>query len=149
MISEEDAAGLVGALVATTTGWNDDSVDATMVLIQQRWRDIDVATEAVNGIVNTWTRPSRPSWGTLAEAYLNAQRRRAMSVPAITPGSDGLPLTIEQGRAVAARSYAAECRRRNPETDPHIRSGYRTNEPSQRVLDSLLGLIGADDAGSG
>ena len=39
-----------------------------------------------------------------------------------------------------ARAYAKQCGLRDPLTDVHIRSGFRTTAPNPAHLDRLLGL---------
>lgn len=144
MISESEAVALVGMLVGSTTGWNDDAADATVTLIEQRWNDYDAAMDAILSVVESWTRPSRPPWGVLSEAYRSEARRRALDTPAISPGQAGLIPTLAEGRAIAMRAYVAECESR-PADDPLVLSGFRSRRANQYVLDVWLGLTEPDD----
>lgn len=140
MITEDGALVLVATLVTTTTGWNDDAVDATVTMIQRTWEDAAAARDAVKVVCDTWTKSSRPPWGILNEAYNAERRRRALATPAIRAGAAvGLIDFNGGGREIMARAYVAECARR-PMTDPLIMSGFRSHEPNQSILDSILGL---------
>jgi hypothetical protein len=137
MIGRDQAAELTGVLITSTTGWNDDSTEATIMLMEARWSNFDLACEAVASVTETWTRPSRPPWGGLMEAYRTAARRATETTPAIQATPENVP-DIREGRRIAAEAYARECRNRRPD-DPHIRSGFRTAEPNWRVFDALMG----------
>lgn len=134
------ATELVGMLVVTTTGWNDDSVEATCALMESSWHDPLAAREAVENVAGSWKQTSRPPWGVLADAYRSAARRHAMERPAIESGASGLVVSAAEGRRVAAAAYTKECRSRRPD-DPLIASGWRTRKPNMKLLDSILGLI--------
>jgi hypothetical protein len=135
------ATQLVGVLVTTTTGWNDDSVDATIAMMVNRWPDEHCARNAISQVVETWTAQSRPPWAVLAAAYRDAQRRQAMNRDQL-PASTGRVVTLTEGRQIGAAAYARACRERDPDIDIHILSKFRSTEPNPKILDSLLGLIG-------
>lgn len=137
-MQEEIATELVSALVVNTTGWRDDAVDNLISMIADRWHDERSAIEAINAVINTWTQQGRPTWAVLHRAYSDVRRRKAMEAPALTEG--GTFCSVSEGRAIAAAAYAVECRRRDPETDPHIRSGFRSNEPNPDWFESVLGV---------
>jgi hypothetical protein len=140
MITEHEATGLVAMLVMNQSGWNDDAVEATCEMIVHRWTSYDVADEAINAVVNTWTNQGRPPWGVLQDAYNAAKRRAILNYPALIAGTRGPVVDVRKGREIAAAAYAAECRRRNPDTDPLILSGFRTNEPNWDFFDKMAGL---------
>lgn len=139
-MKEQNAVTCVAMLVANTSGWNDDSVDATIEMMVRRWDDDRCAEEATNHVINTWTRQGRPPWGLLHDAYRVAKRRRYMETPPALPSGTGTVVPPSIGRQLVARAYARQCRSRDPETDIHILSGFRTNEPNPAVLDAWLGI---------
>lgn len=144
-MSTDIAARLVGMLVVTTTGWTDTTTDATVDLILQRWSSAEAGHIAVNQTIESWDRQGRPPWAVLNNAYKDALRRIAMTAPALPPGDSRASISPAMGRKVAARAYAAECARRDPEQDLLILSGYRSNEPNPDRLDWLLS-IGKNDS---
>tara|TARA_R110001632_G_scaffold55829_3_gene136586 strand:- start:464 stop:907 length:444 start_codon:yes stop_codon:yes gene_type:complete len=134
------AARLVGMLVVTTTGWTDTTTDATVDLIIQRWPSAEAGHIAVNQTIESWDRQGRPPWAVLNNAYRDAVRRIAMTAPALDTADARAFTSVSTGRKLAARAYAAECARRDPETDVLILSGFRSNEPNPDRLDWLLGI---------
>ena len=132
MIAESDATNLVAELVLNTTGWTDETIDATHTNIVTRWADTGAANEAVRHIVNTWTRSSRPTWAILHGAYNDAVRRRALNRPAISAGPSGRILSPAEGRAIVVQKVA-EVRRLRGLPDDH---------PHAIDIDTILGLIG-------
>ena len=139
-VDVETASQLLGMLVVNQSGWTDDAVDGTIIMIEEKWSDPEAAIEAIQAVVNSWTNQGRPPWAVLNDAYTVARRRRAMQAVQQQEITSGRPITVAEGRKVAARAYAKECRGRNPETDVHILSGFRTNEPNHRFVDRLLGF---------
>jgi hypothetical protein len=141
-LTEKQAVTLMGKLVTMTTGWNDDAVDVMVDQMMRQWHDDAAASEAVDAVLASWTQTSRPPWGVLAAAYRDAVRRSAMAPRSLPAASEGSFVTIEQGRQIAAHAYAKECARRNPLTDVHTLSGYRSAEPNFKILDGMLKLLG-------
>lgn len=138
-MNDRDASDVMAVLVVATPGWTDDVVDAVLGMVADRWDDPTAAHIAVQNVVDTWTGYGRPPWGTLHTAYQAAVRRAALARPALPP-APSRTVTISEGRRIAARAYAANCATRDPLTDPHIRSGWRTTEPNPEFLDRMLGL---------
>lgn len=138
-LTENDAWDLMGKLVVATTGWSDsDLVTEYVGLMTNRWSDLPAATAAINMVCETWVQLARPPWAVLHGAYRSAVHRTAMERPAIsTPGH---LVSVREGRAIAAKAYERECRSRDPETDIHILSGFRSNVPNPEYLDRLLGV---------
>jgi hypothetical protein len=139
-MNEATAVQLVTSLVVNTTGWNDDAVEAMISMMASRWDDERAGIEAVNSVVNSWTNMSRPTWGVMQDSYRNARRRELMEAPTSLPSSYGKTIPFHEGQRIAARTYSHECRSRDPETDVHIRSGFRKAEPNPKLLDKWLGL---------
>ena len=121
-------------LVFNQSGWNDDSVDATCEMIAQRWDDPDVAEEAVNAVVNTWTGMGRPAWGVLQQAYDAAKRRAILNYPALIGGRTDRPSTSN----AAVRSPP----RRTPRS-AHVATRTPTSTSAVRVPQGRteLGLL--------
>jgi hypothetical protein len=138
-LTETQAMNLMGTLVTMTTGWNDDAVDVMVEQIKRKWSDEAAAVEAVDSVVASWEQSSRPPWGVLMTAYRAAVRRRALDAPALSTSS-WASISAAEGRKVAAKAYAQACRLRDPETDQHILSGFRSTEPNPLVFDRLLGF---------
>jgi len=138
-MNDRDASDVMAVLVVATPGWTDDVVDAVLGMVADRWNDPAAAHIAVQQVADTWTGYGRPPWGTLHTAYQAVVRRAALARPTLPP-APSRTVTIAEGRRIAARAYAANCATRNPDTDPHIRSGFRTTEPNPDFLDRLLGL---------
>lgn len=141
-MTEDEAYRVLGTLVVETNGWDEPAIERTAERMM-KWHDPLAAAEAIETVINTWTGVGRPPWATLLGEYRTAARRHAMSAPALNVAALGT-LSNAEGRKVAARAYTRECRNRAPD-DPHIRSGWRTREPNQRLLDGMLGLIGGDE----
>jgi len=138
-MNDKDATDCMALLVVAINGYTDQHVDALCDLMATRWSDPDAARTAVTKVADTWTGYGRPPWGTLHTAYQAAVRRAALARPALPP-APSRTVTISEGRRIAARAYAANCATRDPLTDPHIRSGWRTTEPNPEFLDRMLGL---------
>jgi len=106
-MDRDRAIALVGYLVASTTGWNDDSVLVYAREIE-KLSNAEVAATAIQRLATSWTEARRPP---VAEV-LNVYRRelaRVQSAPAqIGPGK-----AIPPGRGIeiAREAYEAERRR--------------------------------------
>jgi hypothetical protein len=144
-MTEEESWALVSTLAVETSGWDDINIEATRKRIEG-WTDYGCGREAVETVIETHEGYGRPLWGNLNNAYRSSARRRAMSVPALPSGAEGRILSFAEGRAVAARSYSKACALREPNTDPHILSGFRSNVPNPKILDELLGFVKSADA---
>jgi len=138
----DEAARVASMLVASTTGWNDDAVDALLLNMEHTWNDAELAHQAIEHVVNSWTALSRPPWGVLADAYRQFARRRALEAAALEAGDSQKVVSFERGRAIVAFKYAEACGRRDPNTDVHILSGFRSTEPNQKIIDGFLNGIG-------
>ena len=140
-MTHREAEIILGLLIGGTGGWNTATDETLMIYTEQisTLHDPHIAKRAVEQIIRTWTEARRPPIAEVFAAYRNEQRREAMATPAIE-GTPSRIVTIAEGRQIAARAYAAECRRRNPDTDVHIQSGFRSNEPNPEFLDRLLGI---------
>ena len=138
-MNDKDATDCMALLVVTGTGWNDQTVDVWVDMMASRWSDHDAARTAVQQVADTHTGYGHPSWATVHNAYQAAVRRAVMSRPAL-PQAPSRTLTMSEAREVVARAYAKQCGLRDPLTDPHIRSGWRTTEPNPEFLDRMLGL---------
>lgn len=140
MISDQVATDCMALLVVTGTGWNDQIVDVWVDMMATRWSDPDAARTAVQQVADTHTGYGHPSWATVHNAYLAAVRRAAMEQPALpTPRHE--IIAPSEGRRIAARAYAKQCALRNPDTDVHIRSGFRTTNPNPEWFDQILGIV--------
>ena len=139
-MTEEESWMLISTLAVETSGWDDKNIEATRQRIEG-WTDYECGRQAVETVIETHDGYGRPLWGNLNNAYRSEARRRAMSLPALPSGAEGRILPFAEGRAVAARSYSQACALRDPKTDPHILSGFRSNEPNTKILDELLGFV--------
>lgn len=142
-MTHTDAEQLLGLLVGGTTGWGQAS-DETIVLYTRAlcaFRDDTAAYDAVHQIIDTWSEARRPPIAAINAAYTDVMRRQQMTRPAL-PTAGGV-VSLDEGRRIAARAYAAECERR-PDDDPLIRRRFRSREPRASVLNAFLGLV--DDA---
>lgn len=111
-MTSEEALTLLGLLVGATTGW-DHAADSTFDEYQRQFEMLDSAAAghaAVQAVVKTWDRPVRPPWAAVYREYLAACRREIMDHKQL-PGTDGLIVSPAEGRQIAARAYAAHCRR--------------------------------------
>lgn len=122
-LTERQSVELIAALVMTTTGWNDDSVDGTVEMMTRQWSDELAAVDAINEVIQTWTERTRPPWAVLALAYRNAVQRRALSAPAL-PASVGQIVPFDEGIKIAYRSYCKEVKRQGKTPKPF--SGFLT-----------------------
>lgn len=138
-MTESECYEVLSPLIVETTGWDERSIESVVTRMLS-WSDQAAAVEAMTSVVDSWAEARRPPWAVLSGAYRDAARRRALTVPAIEPGADGLPVSFAEGRRIAARAYKDECRRRDPATDVHIKSGFRSSEPNERFLDKMLGI---------
>jgi hypothetical protein len=137
-MNTESAARLVGLLIGATTGWSDDSHGSAAAKlyierIADKWTDLVVAERAIDNIVRSWTKPSRPPWGALQREYDEQMRRAVMDRAAITPGLAGRQVPPSEGRKAAAAEYARDCKRRG-------------KEPNWTFFDRLAGTVTDDDA---
>lgn len=139
-MTHNEAERILGLLVGGTPGWNSAPDETFTVYSNQisTLHDVTIALAAVETIIRTHPGPARPTVAQLFNEYRTEARRRAMDAPALPSPSTNI-VTIREGRAIAARAYAAQCRSRDPETDVHILSGWRSNEPSSAFLDAMLG----------
>jgi hypothetical protein len=136
----------MGELVVNTTGWTDTTADAVTERMSQQWYSFEAAEEAIQQVISTWTGIARPTWGVLHSAYRDAVRRADMRQQplAIAGGRQHVPPAV--GLRIAAEAYARECRSRDPRTDPHILSGWRSNEPNMEMFASVMAAIGRDES---
>jgi hypothetical protein len=144
-MTEEESWMLISTLAVETSGWDDKNIEATRQRIEG-WTDFECGREAVETVIETHEGYGRPLWGNLNNAYRSVARRRAMSAPALPSGAEGRVVTFAEGRAIAARSYSQACALRDPKTDPHILSGFRSAEPNPKILDELLGFVKSPNA---
>ena len=111
-MTADEAAGVIGWLLSTTTGWNDQSVEAYAISIRA-WTDVDAAITAAKAVSESWTERSRPPLAVLKSAYDRERERKESVSMAALPSAPRLdPI---EGRRVAAQAYAEECRRQNRE----------------------------------
>lgn len=107
-MNRNDAAAVVGWLMSTTTGWNDQSVEAYATAIQQ-WSDLPAAITAAKLVSETWSERSRPPLAVVRAAYdREKQRRDEVSMTSLPSAPPCDPI---KGRQIAADAYVAECRR--------------------------------------
>ncbi len=131
-IGREHGDPLLGRLMGLTSGW-DNAPDLTIDSYSDEiaaWTDLEAATQAIDEIINTWDRSTRPTFGVLQRAYQGARRRIVLERPTLTSAA-GLPLSIAEGRQIAARAYADERRRQG-------------KEPNWEFFDRFAGLVRTD-----
>lgn len=107
-MTSDQAAMLVGFLVAGTTGWNDDSVVVYIDEIQKH-NDYEAMGAAVRNVVRTWTEARRPPISTVLDAYRSELSRRQVPRAAITGGGRLVP--VADGIEIARKAYEQECQR--------------------------------------
>jgi hypothetical protein len=141
-MTHDHAQQILGILVGGTGGWNSASDETLAIYAEQisTLEHFDIAAQAVYEIIGTWTDARRPPVAVVYAAYRSEARREAMTTPQLTGGSSQI-ITAAEGRRAAAFAYAKECAKRL-DSDPLIVAGDRTNQPSESVIDSLLGSIG-------
>ena len=107
-MTSDEAAMMVGVLVAGTTGWNDDTV---MVYIDEmkQHRDTDAMANAVRHIVRTWSEARRPPISVILDAYRSELAKRQLARTAI--GSTGRRISPAEGARLARDAYQRECER--------------------------------------
>jgi hypothetical protein len=136
-MTENESWELIGTLAVEMSGWDEHNIEATRVRIQN-WASQPDGLAAVTEVINTYSSPGKPPFAVLQGAYNASRRRTAMNAPpppALPPGGT---VTFAQGRAIAARSYALECSRRDPLTDVEILAGRRKNEANAVRLEQIL-----------
>jgi len=143
-MTHAEAEQLLGILVGGTSGWTSAADETFQVYTNQMstLRDVELAAEAVEQLIRTWTDARRPSVAAIFSAYRDCARRHEMDRPALPPVHGRIP-PLDEGRRIAAQAYANECAAR-PVDDALVASGWRSHEPSSRTVDSLLGIIGQE-----
>lgn len=139
-MTHDQAERILGLLVGGTPGWNSASDETFAIYTNQigTLHDADIALAAVEHIIQTHPGPARPTVAQVFSEYRTEARRRTMNAPTLPPAPTRI-VSVREGRQIAARAYANQCRSRDPETDVHIRSGFRSNEPAPDFLDAMLG----------
>jgi len=106
-MDRDRAIALVGYLVASTTGWNDDSVLVYTAEIEKLSRP-DVAATAIQRLATTWSEARRPPIAEVLDAY---RRELSRSQPAQREIGPSKPTEFARGLQIAREAYEAERRR--------------------------------------
>lgn len=106
-MTRDRAIALVGYLVASTTGWNDDSVLVYAREVEKLSND-EVAAKAIQRLATSWTEARRPPIAEVLNAY-RAELARAQPAPRELRSSP--PVTPERGIRIAREAYQQERRR--------------------------------------
>ena len=119
-MTEDQAFGLIGALVGATNGWTEDAVDIYTAEVQT-WDDLDSAQIAIADLCRTWSEPFKPSLGQVVERY-RAERARNVRAEqeALEPPAEVYP-SHERGWEIARQAYQVAYGREmgtTPEPDP-------------------------------
>lgn len=104
---DDEAVNILGLLVGTTTGWNDEAVVAYAAEMRTH-HDPAAMLVAVQHIARTWTEARRPPLATILDAYRTELARRQ---PAPTREIGGRRVPPEEGILIARTAYEDECRR--------------------------------------
>ncbi len=129
-LTERQAVEHIARLVLATTGWTDETSDATVDMMQRQWHDDDAAAEAINDVVESWVEVGRPPWAVLAQAYRRAIQRRAMNTLTISEAS-WTAIPWDQGMKVAYQFYCKE-----------VRSQQRVPKPFSEFLTKIPRALG-------
>lgn len=105
-MTDDEALTILGHLIGTTTGWNDESV-ARYVVELARLDNAEALRRACRTLAATWEEARRPPLATITNLY----HREAMRLEA--PALPGRTRVIppRQGVEVARDAYVAERRR--------------------------------------
>lgn len=106
-MDRDRAIALVGYLVASTTGWNDDSV-LVYAREVEKLSNVEVASTAIQRLATTWKEARRPPIAEVLEAYRRELSRVQSAPRQIGPGQ---PVTPDRGVRIAREAYEAERRR--------------------------------------
>jgi len=106
-MDRDRAIALVGYLVASTTGWNDDSVLVYAAEVEKLSRP-DVAATAIQTLARNWTEARRPPIAEVLDAY---RRELSRSQPAPREIGPGKTVEFVRGVEIARQAYEAERRR--------------------------------------
>jgi hypothetical protein len=107
-MDRDRAIALVGYLVASTTGWNDDSVLVYAAEIEKLSRP-DIAATAVQRVATTWTEARRPPIAVILDAY-RVELAKVGGEPS-RQLTRGQPCSLVDGVRIAREAYEAERRR--------------------------------------
>lgn len=107
-MNEGKATDLVGRLVAATTGWNDEATDFAIDEVMS-WVDVSSAELAIDHIIHTWDRASRPTIGVLTAAYEDQRRIKMIraELEAIPDGDGEEFVPHDIGHAIADQAHRA------------------------------------------
>lgn len=106
-MTRDRAIALVGYLVASTTGWNDDSV-LVYAREVEKLADEEAAAAAIQRLATTWTEARRPPVAEILNVYRRELARRQDGTRQIGPTP---PTQLERGIEIARRAYEQERRR--------------------------------------
>jgi len=130
-VTEQQALALVGHLVGSTTGWNDDSVDVYVDEVKT-W-DYAPGAAAVQRVVRTWQENYRPTLGYLLSVYNTELERHRAAQAELPPGPDRHAVGPAEGYEIMVRAYRAERERRGKDPDVPIEHWLR--RPTGRYAD--------------
>lgn len=106
-MDREQSIALVGYLVASTTGWNDDSVLVYAAEVE-KLADYDVAATAIRRLATTWSEARRPPIAEVLDCYRKELSRAHSGRTQIGPGR---AITFERGVEIARAAYESERKR--------------------------------------
>ena len=137
-MDRDRAIALVGYLVASTTGWNDDSVLVYAAEVEKLSRP-DVAATAIQTLARNWTR-------------LDVRRSPRSSTPTVanSPGRNRHPARSDPARlsssSEVSRSHDRHTRRSVAGSDSRSRAtGSTVGSPRSHQPDEALRSAEADD----
>ena len=121
---------MLSELVGATTGWGDlDEATLAVYLRElQSYDDMEAARQAIDNVIKSWTRPSRPPVGVLNQEYRQAMARLMMDRNVYELPTGRIP-TVAEGRKIAARAYVQECKRLG-------------KKPNMKMFNRIIGQIG-------
>lgn len=103
-MDREQAIALVGYLVASTTGWNDDSVLVYTAELE-KLSDYNAAEIAVQRIATTWSEARRPPISEVLDIYRRELARTQSLRRQVTARR---ATTFERGVEIARAAYESE-----------------------------------------
>ena len=146
-MTDQEAATVVGYLMASTTGWNDDSADVYISEVSA-WGDVDAAVRAAKRIARTWTESWRPTLGVLENAY--HEERSATHARTVVPGagcggSGWKPVTLHSDDG--ERTVAYPCPTCNPvlaelQHDRDLWDRWLAGVPLSKLVDGVEAVNG-------
>ena len=103
-MTEDEAFGLLGALVAATSGWQDDAIDIYAAEMRA-WADRAAAQIAIADLCRTWTESRKPPLAVVVERYRAEHARNVRAEQEALPPPPEMYPSYERGWEIARQAY--------------------------------------------